>query len=218
MAIDEYGQIIRRSPRPQNSKEDSDFAITEDSFSINKEPPKKSNIFSKFFARLSEHNVSDAQVDEIVAEAKNMSVSSQTDIESIQELEDEAVRKKENKEINSEETAMDNDFNPETSVAEIGKMRYKFNPVTGSFEYADKNLQKIHELRQRLHDKNRDPLEAKQSEMRQGLEDIGFSKENIGKTGDSRTGDVTEKHKAIADSQIEDAKAVMLRIRQSQGR
>ena len=40
----------------------------------------------------------------------------------------------------------------------------------------------------------------------------------MGKTGDSRTGQVTEKHREIATSQIEDAKQIMLRRRLSKGK
>ena len=95
------------------------------------------------------------------------------------------------------------------------KPQMKFNPETLVFEYADETMQKIHNLRQKIQAKERDPLESKQKELAQGLNDIGFSTEDMGKTGDSRTGQVTEKHRAIAASQIEDAKQIMLQRRLS---
>lgn len=69
--------------------------------------------------------------------------------------------------------------------------------------------QKIHDLRQRIQAKERDPLEMKQRKLAQGLRDRSFSENDMGKTGDSRTGQVTEKHRAIAASQIEDAKPLI---------
>lgn len=78
--------------------------------------------------------------------------------------------------------------------------------------------QKIHDLRQRIQAKEHDPLEKKQRKLAQGLRDRSFSENDMGKTGDSRTGQVTEKHRAIATSQIEDAKQIMLRRRLSKGK
>lgn len=95
------------------------------------------------------------------------------------------------------------------------KPQMKFNHETLEFEYADENIQKIHDLRRRIQAQEHDPLEMKQIELAQGLRDIGFSEKDMGKTGDSRTGQVTERHRAIAASQIEDAKQVMLRRRLS---
>lgn len=91
----------------------------------------------------------------------------------------------------------------------------KFNFETGKFEYADSMLQKIAELRRRLKAENTDPLAAKQSELIIGLEDIGLSKEDLGKTGDSRTGEVSDKHRKVAESQAEDAKELMILARNS---
>ena len=88
-----------------------------------------------------------------------------------------------------------------------------FNPETGLIEYADKNLQKIAELRKRIKDSNIDLLEFKSKSLSSGLEEIGLSKDNLGKTGNSITGEITEKNKEIAKSQTEDAKELMLHIK-----
>ena len=94
----------------------------------------------------------------------------------------------------------------------------KFDFDTGEAVYIDKNLQKIKELRQRLKNENIDYLAAKQGAISNGLEEIGLSKEDMGKTGDSQTGEISEKHETIAQSQIEDAKYTILQRIQSQGR
>lgn len=82
----------------------------------------------------------------------------------------------------------------------------KISLELGEEQYVDKNLQKIKELRQRLKNENIDYLAARQGTISNGLEEIGLSKEDMGKTGESSTGKITEKHKTIAKSQIEDAK------------
>lgn len=88
MVADEDSQMTGQAKSAKNSGEN--YA------SANKE---KSSIFSKFLARLSERNVSDAQVDEIVAEAKNLDVSSQADRDEIEKIEARGREKKGNKEI-----------------------------------------------------------------------------------------------------------------------
>lgn len=96
--------------------------------------------------------------------------------------------------------------------------RKKFNAEKCTFEYADENLQKLHDLRDKLRFSNRDPLADRQREIEHGLEEIRFKKSDMGKTGDSRTGEVTDRHKKIADSQVEDAKADIIRTRLAQGK
>lgn len=91
-----------------------------------------------------------------------------------------------------------------------------FNPEEGVFSYADEHMRKLYEVRQKLHNTNRDPLAVKQEEMARGLEEIGLSRKDLGKTGNSRTGEVSEKHKKTAQSQIEDAKDIILRRKQLQ--
>ncbi len=93
----------------------------------------------------------------------------------------------------------------------------KFNPVTYEFYYADERLQKIAELRKRLHTENNDPLAARQRLLENGLEEIGLSKDDLGKTGDSRCGEVSDKHKKVAESQTEDAKWSILQAKQQRG-
>ena len=56
-------------------------------------------------------------------------------------------------------------------------------------------------------------MEFSEEDKKQGLNNLEFSEKDIGKTGDSRTGEVSEKHKKIAQSQVEDAKSMMLRKR-----
>lgn len=85
-------------------------------------------------------------------------------------------------------------------------LQKKISLELGEEQYVDKNLQKIKELRQRLKNENIDYLAARQGTISNGLEEIGLSKEDMGKTGESSTGKITEKHKTIAKSQIEDAK------------
>ena len=93
----------------------------------------------------------------------------------------------------------------------------KFNFETGESYYADERLQKIAELRKRLHTENNDPLAARQRLLENGLEEIGLSKDDLGKTGDSRSGEVSDKHKKVAESQTEDAKWSILQARQQRG-
>ncbi len=94
----------------------------------------------------------------------------------------------------------------------------KFSFETGESYYADEKLQKIAELRKRLHTENNDSLAAHQRLLENGLEEIGLSKDDLGKTGDSRSGEVSDKHKKVAESQTEDAKWSILQARQQHGR
>lgn len=89
-----------------------------------------------------------------------------------------------------------------------------YNPETFTFEPVDAKIKELREKRNRQKRRN-DPLEGKQREIELGLEQIGVPVEQMGKTGDARTGKVTDEHKKIADSQIEDAKAYMLAQRRS---
>lgn len=107
-----------------------------------------------------------------------------------------------------------------------------FNPESMEFEVTDENIKKIRELRRRLKENNRDSLADKEHEMKlglnemefseedkkQGLNNLEFSEKDMGKTGDSRTREVSEKHKKIARSQVEDAKSMMLRKRMLEGK
>lgn len=117
------------------------------------------------------------------------------------------------------ENGADNLENASNSVKNDKTPEKTYNPETGLFEYADRIMQKLHDVRKKLHNRNIDPLAAKQEEMSRGLEEIGLSRKDMGKTGDSSTGEITEKHKKIANSQTEDAKAVMIKQKiQAQGR
>lgn len=89
-----------------------------------------------------------------------------------------------------------------------------YNPVTGAFDVADAKIKELRAKRDRLTIRN-DPLAEKQRAIELGLEEIGISDEKMGKTGDSRTGKVTEEQKRIAESQVEDAKMLMSHYRNS---
>ncbi len=89
-----------------------------------------------------------------------------------------------------------------------------YNPVTGTFDVADAKIKELRAERDRLKIRN-DPLAEKQRAIELGLEEMGISGEKIGKTGDSRTGNVTDEQKKIAESQVEDAKMLMAHYRNS---
>ncbi len=116
------------------------------------------------------------------------------------------------------ENETDNPENNSNSITKDKTPEKTFNPETGMFEYADRNMQKLHEARQKLRRENPDYLEVKQKEMSNGLEEIGLSRKDLGKTGNSLTGEVTERHKEVANSQTEDAKDMMLRRMQAKVR
>ncbi len=83
-----------------------------------------------------------------------------------------------------------------------------------------------------LKENNRDPLADKESRIRlglnemefsdegkkQGLNNLEFSEKDMGKTGDSRTGGGSEKHKKIVRNQVEEAKSMMLQRRMLEGK
>ena len=87
-----------------------------------------------------------------------------------------------------------------------------YNPKTFTFEEVDAKIKELKEKRARLRGLN-DPLANKETELKRGLEEIGLSAKDMGKTADSSTGKVSDKQRKIAESQIEDAKAFMLRKR-----
>jgi len=92
-----------------------------------------------------------------------------------------------------------------------------FNPVTMAFEPVDIKIKELREKRNRLKHQS-DPLAEKEGEIKRGLEEIGLPAENMGKTGDSRTGKVTDEQKKVAESQTEDAKCMMLAEHRRRGR
>lgn len=89
-----------------------------------------------------------------------------------------------------------------------------YNPVTGAFDVADAKIKELKEKRARLRGLN-DPLANKETELKRGLEQIGLSAKDMGKTADSSTGKVSDKQRKIAESQIEDAKILMSHYRNS---
>ena len=89
----------------------------------------------------------------------------------------------------------------------------KFNPTSMTFEYEDEEAQKKHDLRAKLNSMNRDVLADRQAAIKIGLEEMGFSSSDMGQTGNSFTGEVLDRHRKIAKSQAEDAKAHIIRTR-----
>lgn len=106
------------------------------------------------------------------------------------------------------------ELEPEKSPVVGRQPAESFNPVTMKFEAVDEKIRELREKRNKLKEQN-DPLEGKQAEMKRGLEEIGLSDRQMGKTGNSVTGEISEKHRQTAESQIEDAKQVMLYHRQN---
>lgn len=84
-----------------------------------------------------------------------------------------------------------------------------FNPYTAEFEWADENMQKLHNLRRKIRSKDADKLKVKENTMKYGLEEIGLSASDLGKTGDSRTGVKSEKDERVGASQLEDYKSTV---------
>ena len=85
----------------------------------------------------------------------------------------------------------------------------RFNPTSMEFEYADPKLQELAERRRELNRTKQDILALKERIAKQGLEEIGLEGK-MGQTGNSRATNpneaVTETHKKVAESQIEDLK------------
>ena len=172
MAIDEYGQIIRRTNRKTS------YETTDNS------PHKDKNQTSK--AR----GVS-LELDPETGELVGVADSNQKDVEN--EKKQQIIKSKEYI-LHSENKHM-----PE-----------KVNLELGEEQYVDDNLQKIRELRKKQKNENVDYLAGKQNFISRGLEEIDLSKNDMGKTGNSLTGTVSDKDKEVSDSQIEDAKFQML--------
>jgi len=85
----------------------------------------------------------------------------------------------------------------------------KFNPTSMEFEYANPRFQELAERRRELNRTKQDILALKERIAKQGLEEIGLEGK-MGQTGNSSATNpneaVTETHKKVAESQIEDLK------------
>ena len=171
MAIDEYGQIIRRSSRPKTADDENE---------PQPEKAEKSRGVSLEF---------DPETGEFVGVA------------------DESAYKEKTVKREKRDYILLHSDNNQKPVEKVGL-------ESGEAAYVDENLQKIRELRRRLKSR-RDPLAYKQEISALGLEETGLSREDMGKTGDSRTGEVTERHRQAAESQIEDAKYAMREEREA---
>lgn len=93
------------------------------------------------------------------------------------------------------------------------KPEFVFNEKTGDFNYANPEFQQKADARHQNKLENQDYLEYKLDRIRKKLSYEGLD-EDMGKTGDSRTGGVSEKHKRVADIQKETAKTSPLRFAQ----
>ena len=100
------------------------------------------------------------------------------------------------------------EFKPETEKPSKAP-EMKFNPTSMEFEYANPKLQEIAERRRELNHTKQDILALKERIAKQGLEEIGLEGK-MGQTGNSRAPNpneaVTEIHKKVVESQIEDLK------------
>lgn len=92
---------------------------------------------------------------------------------------------------------------------ESKKPAQTFNPYTAEFEWADENMQKLHNLRRKIRSKDADKLKVKENTMKYGLEEIGLSASDLGKTGDSRTATKSQKDETVGASQLEDYKSLV---------
>lgn len=90
---------------------------------------------------------------------------------------------------------------------------FVFNEKTGDFNYANPEFQQKADARHQNELENQDYLEYKLTRIRKKLGYEGLE-EDMGKTGDSRTGEVSEKHKRVADIQKETAKTSPIRFSQ----
>lgn len=103
------------------------------------------------------------------------------------------------------------EFKPETEKPSKAP-EMKFNPTSMEFEYANPKLQEIAERRRELNHTKQDILALKERIAKQGLEEIGLEGK-MGQTGNSRAANpdeaLTETHKKVAESQIEDLKPII---------
>lgn len=93
------------------------------------------------------------------------------------------------------------------------KPEFVFNEKTGEFNYANPEFQQKADARHQNKLENQDYLEYKLNRIRKKLGYEGLE-EDMGKTGDSRTGEVSEKHKRVVDIQKETAKTSPIRFSQ----
>lgn len=93
------------------------------------------------------------------------------------------------------------------------KPEFVFDEKTGDFNYANPEFQQKADARHQNKLENQDYLEYKLNRIRKKLGYEGLE-EDMGKTGDSRTGEVSEKHKRVADIQKETAKTSPIRFSQ----
>ncbi len=93
------------------------------------------------------------------------------------------------------------------------KPEFVFNEKTGDFNYANPEFQQKADARHQNKVENQDYLEYKLNRIRKKLSYEGLD-EDMGKTGDSRTGEVSEKHKKVAVIQTETAKTSAIRFAQ----
>ena len=105
------------------------------------------------------------------------------------------------------------DFGDDNEITSSRKPEYIYNEKTGEFNYKNTEFQQKAETRRKHKLENQDYLEYKLKRIKKKLGYAGLD-DDIGKTGDSRTGEVSEKHKRVAEIQTETAKTSPIRFSQ----
>lgn len=93
------------------------------------------------------------------------------------------------------------------------KPEYIYNEKTGEFNYKNSEFQQKADMRHKRKLENKDYLEYKLKRIKKKLGYAGLE-DDMGKTGDSRTGEVSEKQKRVAEIQTETAKTSPIRFSQ----
>lgn len=115
---------------------------------------------------------------------------------------------------NAELNLGDFNDNNETDISTTSsKPEYLYNEKTGEFNYKNPEFQQKAEVRRKIKLENKDYLEYKLKRIKKKLGYAGLD-EDIGKTGDSCTGEVAEKHKRVAEIQAETTKTSPVRFKQ----
>ncbi len=119
---------------------------------------------------------------------------------------------------NTGESSFDDwsDFNDnnETDISVFSpEPEYIYNEVTGEFNYKNSEFQQKAEQRRKQKLENQDYLQYKLERIKKKL---GYKKlaEDIGKTGDSRSGEVSETHRQVSQIQTETAKTSPARFKE----
>lgn len=101
----------------------------------------------------------------------------------------------------------------ETNASSTHKPEYIYNEKTGEFNYKNSEFQQKADMRYKRKLENKDYLEYKLKRIKKKLGYAGLG-DDMGKTGDSHTGEVSEKHKRVTEIQKETAKTSPTRFKQ----